>query len=160
RLLRIELRIAGLCQADAVRTGRIGIVAVRRTEIGELSAVDLPGHIAGCRQAEGFVEAWDPETFRPRAANRELLDRRHLEAQFRREVRLAGGVLVVATRRHELELLQDRRTDFEEAGLHIALARRTDRVDRVVAGVRRRVVGGVTARSVERLLSIRDTHGR
>src|SRR3546814_3199100 len=59
--------------------------------------------------------------------------RRELDANLRREVRLARRIIVVAARDAELELFDDRRAQLEEGRLHVTATGSTHRVDAVIA---------------------------
>src|SRR5690606_31444729 len=91
---------------------------------------------------------------RPGATNGDLRDRHQLRADLRRERVLASRVLVVASREAQLEHVNHRRVDLEEARLHVAAARGADRVDRQVARVLVAADGGVGARGINRLVAI------
>src|SRR3546814_9905055 len=65
--------------------------------------------------------------------DRNLRDRRELDANLRREVRLARRIIIVAARDAELELFDDRRAQLEEGRLHVTATGSTHRVDAVIA---------------------------
>src|SRR3546814_17483374 len=67
------------------------------------AAIHRARHITRGRQTEAFVEARDAETLREGTTDRNLRDRRELDANLRREVRLARRLIVVAARDAELE---------------------------------------------------------
>src|SRR3546814_9086503 len=81
--------------------------------------------------------------------------RRELDANLRREVRLARRIIVVAARDAELELFDDRRAQLEEGRLHVTATGSTHRVDAVIAIILVAQRARIGARGVDRLIAIR-----
>nr|GFD58997.1 hypothetical protein [Tanacetum cinerariifolium] len=69
-----------------------------------------------------FREARRAEALGEGAAERDLLDRGELGADLGREVAVALAIVIVAARGVDLELLEDRRADFEVARFHPMVA--------------------------------------
>src|SRR5690606_16691147 len=137
-----------------VLPGGVGVVAMRRAERREGRAVHGAGHVARRRQAERLVEARDTEALRVSAADRHLGDRRELRADLRREARLTRRVIVVTAREVQLEHVDDRSVDFEEARPDAARTLGADRVDRVIAIILVAQGARVAAMRVDRLFAI------
>src|SRR3546814_17321702 len=89
--------------------------------------------------------------------DRNLRDRRELDANLRREVRLARRIIVVAARDAELELFDDRRAQLEEGRLHVTATGSTHRVDAVIAIILVAQLARIGPRGVDSPIPIRHT---
>ena len=130
RFLGLEVRIADRDHADVA-----GAAVRRRAGDRAADRVDHRREAVGGAVA-GLVGTGRAEAGAVRAAQRELLDRVVLDPDLRRPVGAVVGVVVVAQRGGELEVLEQRRVQLAVHGGHVArrLRRRIAEADDVRRG--------------------------
>ena len=115
------------------------------------------GDVPRGRQRVRLAEAGDAETARPVAAQRQHLEGLDLRADLRREIALAGRIMVVAARRVELEELEHRHAQLAERRGDRAVPLGAERVDREVT-LGRPVDVAVRRGRIDRFVEERAAH--